>query len=144
MRSLLLCLLALGLLSGCQLIYKLPTRQGNVLDQKDLDKLQLGMTREQVKFVLGTPVATSPFRPDQWDYFGYYKSPRGNVSTRTVILRFEGDRLASMEGIQQTPDDKGLSAPDMDTVIKQERKEKSESERGPEPGDSGVVLSPDT
>lgn len=76
MRLLLLAVLALSL-SACQILYRLPTRQGNVIDQRDLNKLQIGMTREQVKFVMGTPVAANPFRDERWDYFGYYKSPRG-------------------------------------------------------------------
>ena len=85
MRHDLLSLVFAGL-CGCQIVYKLPTRQGNVYDQKDLQKIQLGMTREQVHFVLGTPIATSPFREDRWDYVGYYKSPRGQVITRTMLL----------------------------------------------------------
>ncbi|MEC9363711.1 MAG: outer membrane protein assembly factor BamE, partial [Pseudomonadota bacterium] len=55
-------------LAGCQIIYKLPTRQGNVIEQKQLDQLQTGMTREQVLFLMGTPLAASPFREDRWDY----------------------------------------------------------------------------
>jgi outer membrane protein assembly factor BamE (lipoprotein component of BamABCDE complex) len=113
-----------------------------VLDQKDLDKLQVGMTREQVRFVLGTPVAASPFRDDRWDYFGYYKSPRGDVSSRTVSLHFDADKLTKMEGIQQAAADKGLSSPDVDTVIEQEKKDKSEEERSRDPGEGGVVLQP--
>ena len=88
MRSILISLLVLGL-SGCSIIYKLPTRQGNVIEQKQLDQLQVGMTREQVKFLMGTPIASDPFRGERWDYFGYYKSPRGQVSTRTVTGRLK-------------------------------------------------------
>ncbi|MBA4287087.1 MAG: outer membrane protein assembly factor BamE [Xanthomonadaceae bacterium] len=99
MRSILASLLSLSL-SGCFLVYKLPTRQGNVIDQKQFDLLKVGQTREQVKFLLGTPIATSPFRNDRWDYFGYYKDPRGKVSTRTISLYFAGDKLDRMEGVQ--------------------------------------------
>ncbi|MDH4458085.1 MAG: outer membrane protein assembly factor BamE [Nevskia sp.] len=98
-RSILASLLALSL-SGCFIVYKLPTRQGNVIDQKQFDLLKVGQTREQVKFLLGTPIATSPFRSDRWDYFGYYKDPRGKVSTRTISLFFAGDKLDHMEGVQ--------------------------------------------
>ena len=58
------------------------------------------MTREQVRFLLGTPVAASPFRDDRWDYTGYYKSPRGKVFSRTVTLFFAGNALARMEGVK--------------------------------------------
>jgi outer membrane protein assembly factor BamE len=98
MRSIFLSLLLLGL-AGCSIVYKLPTRQGNVIDQQQFDRLKVGQTREQVKFLLGTPIATSPFRSDRWDYYGYYKDPRGKVSTRTVSLFFDGDTLNRMEGV---------------------------------------------
>ena len=128
MRAILLSLLALGL-AGCSIIYKLPTRQGNVIEQKQLDQLQVGMTRDQVKFLLGTPIATSPFRAERWDYFGYYKSPRGQVSTRTVSLYFDDNKLARMEGAQLAGDEKNVGTPDVDTLAKEVKKDESEKSR---------------
>ncbi len=128
MRAILLSLLVLGL-AGCSIIYKLPTRQGNVIEQKQLDQLQMGMTRDQVKFLLGTPIATSPFRTERWDYFGYYKSPRGQVSTRTVSLYFDNNKLARMEGANLAGDDKNVGTPDVDTLAKEVRKDESEKSR---------------
>lgn len=116
-----LIVVALLAVSGCQIIYKLPTRQGNVLMQKDLDKLKLGMTREQVRFVLGTPVSASPFRPDRWDYISYYRSPRGEVSERTVSLFFEGQQLARMDGLQSAAGE-AQSDPDMQRVLDGDKK----------------------
>jgi outer membrane protein assembly factor BamE len=141
MRSLLLCILAL-VLSGCSIIYKLPTRHGNVMDQTKLDQLQVGQTREQVRFLLGTPVASSSFRPDRWDYFGYYKDPRGKVTSRTVSLYFDGDKLARMEGVQLAGNDKPLDTPDVDTLRKQQKKDATDASRAAsEQGkDSGIIL----
>ena len=96
---LLMILAASAALSACSLVYKLPTRQGNVIEQKQLDKLEIGMTREQVQFLLGTPLAASPFTDDRWDYLGYYRSPRGSTARRLVTLRFDGNELVSAEGI---------------------------------------------
>jgi outer membrane protein assembly factor BamE len=59
MRPILLSILVLSL-SACSIVYKLPTRQGNVIEQKQLDQLQLGMSKDQVKFLLGTPIASDP------------------------------------------------------------------------------------
>ena len=135
MRILLLGLLALSL-SACSLLYRLPTRQGNVIDQRDLAKLQVGMTRDQVKYVMGTPVAGNPFRDDRWDYFGYYKSPRGEVTTRTVSLYFDsGNRLSKMEGIEQAAAGKAdeLAKPDLNFVKSEEKKDKEEAIRGDRP-----------
>ena len=133
---------ALGLsLSACSLVFKLPTRQGNILEQKQLDQLKVGMTREQVTYLMGTPIAASPFRADRWDYLGYYKSPRGVESTRTVTLIFEKDTLARMEGIAPVKADdaapKGLSS---DAIYKQQKVEKNEDDRAGEPKESDVIL----
>lgn len=140
MRPTLLLVLAAFALSGCHLVYKLPTRQGNVIEQKQLDQLRIGMTREQVEYLMGTPLAADPFRNDRWDYLGYYKSPRGDVSRRVVSLHFEGDLLANMEGIEDPKgkdDDKALETPDVKTIIEQEKKDRLE--RGEEP-DAGVEI----
>ncbi len=128
MRSILISLLVLGL-AGCGIIYKLPTRQGNVIEQKQLDKLQVGMTKDQVRYLLGTPIAADPFRPDRWDYFGYYKSPRGQVSTRTVTLYFADNKLSQMDGVQIASADKDVGTPDVDTLAKQVKKDESDNSR---------------
>lgn len=140
MRAILLSFLVFGL-AGCSIIYKLPTRQGNVIEQKQLDQLQVGMTRDQVKFLLGTPIATSPFRTERWDYFGYYKSPRGQVSARTVSLYFDDNKLARMEGAKLAGDDKNVGTPDVDTLAKEVRKDESEKSRNKgKDKDTGVAI----
>lgn len=131
-RTLTFCLslLALaGATSGCSLIYKLPTRQGNVIEQKQLDQLKLGMTPDQVKFLLGTPIAASPYDPNRWDYFGYYKSPRGKIARRTVTLEFDKGRLSDMQGVQLASNDKLLDTPDVETLTKQENKDRTDKSR---------------
>ncbi|MCC2654901.1 MAG: outer membrane protein assembly factor BamE [Panacagrimonas sp.] len=143
MRVLLLSFLLVGL-SGCQIIYKLPTRQGNVIEQRDLNKLKPGMTREQVKFVMGTPLAATPFRDDRWDYLGYYKSPRGEVTQRTVSVYFEGNQLARLEGAEDQRDANALSRPDADAVIKADKIDRANAERSAEDNDSDIVINPDT
>lgn len=142
MRVLLLSLLVLGL-SGCQIIYKLPTRQGNVIEQRDLNKLKTGMTREQVKFVMGTPLAATPFRDDRWDYVGYYKSPRGEITQRTVSVYFEGNTLARLEGAEDQHGTNALSRPDADAVIKADKIDRANAERSAEDNDSDIVVNPD-
>ena len=120
-------------LCACEIVYKLPTRQGNVLEQKQLDQLKTGMTRDQVKFLLGTPLAASPFRTDRWDYVGYYKSPRGDVHTRTVSLYFDADKLARSEGAEP-PKNADVTAPDTGSAIHEEKKLKEEKQRPDQPG----------
>ncbi len=115
-----------------QIVYKLPTRQGNVVEQKQLDQLHVGMTRDQVKFLMGTPIATNPFREDRWDYFGYYKSPRGEVSTRNVTLYFDNSKLTHMEGVRVASADaqaqaKTLDDPDFGALAKAQKQDKKDN-----------------
>lgn len=119
MRLILLPVLAFGL-AGCSIVYKLPTRQGNVIEQKQFDLLKVGQTREQVKFLLGTPIASSPFRSDRWDYFGYYKDPRGKESSRTISLFFEGEKLSRMEGVQIANASKVLDSEEVDRISREQ------------------------
>ncbi len=87
-------------LAGCQLVYKLPTRQGNFIEQDKLEQLELGMTPEQVRFLMGTPLAANPYDASRWDYLGYYRAPRGAESKRVVSLYFRDGQLARMDGIE--------------------------------------------
>ena len=133
-----LALLLLLSVAGCELVYKLPTRQGNVIEQKEIDKVEVGMTREQVRFLLGTPIAASSFRDDRWDYYGYYKPPRGKPFSRTVSLWFDGDKLARMEGEK----DQGAGdTPDIE-AMKAEKKAADDERREPEQKD-GIIQPPD-
>jgi outer membrane protein assembly factor BamE len=125
--------------AGCQLVYTLPTRQGNVIEQKKLDQLQLGMTREQVRYLLGTPLAASPFDTDRWDYLGYYRSPRGAEAERTVSLYFVDGALARMEGITLADAKSAIETPDLEAVVEEEERALLEAERK-ESEDRGVII----
>jgi outer membrane protein assembly factor BamE len=139
--SFFLALFLLIPLTACEIVYKLPTRQGNVLEQKEIDKVTIGMTREQVKFILGTPIAASPLRDDRWDYFGYYKPPRGKPMSRTVSLYFDGDQLVRMEGEKKPQDIR--ANPDVKTIEAEHKKDETEEERAKEKKDSGIIKPPD-
>ena len=140
MRSVVALLLLLPL-AGCELVYKLPTRQGNVIEQKELDKVKLGMTRDQVRFILGTPIAASPLRDDRWDYFGYYRPPRGEAKSRTVSLFFSGDQLVRMEGEQAVAD--GGATPDAKALAAEQKKAEAEDERAKAIKEGGIIKPPD-
>ncbi len=138
LRKIFLVITALSL-AGCAIVYKLPTRQGNIIDQKDLDQVKVGMTKDQVRFLLGTPVATSPFDTQRWDYFGYYKPPRGGSTSRTVTLYFDGEKLARLDG-DLAKNDPILGTPDFDTVQKQAKKDKTDKSRDENQQPSGVNI----
>lgn len=78
--------------------YKMDVQQGNVVTQEMASKLKPGMSREQVRFVLGTPLVVDPFHADRWDYV-YRLEKRGElVEERKLTVIFEDDRLKRVEG----------------------------------------------
>ena len=78
--------------------YKIDIQQGNVVTQDMVAKLQPGMTRSQVRFVLGTPLVTDIFHPDRWDYV--YRLEQGGrlVEHRRIVAIFSSDKLLRIEG----------------------------------------------
>lgn len=91
------------LLAGCSSavpsFYKLDVRQGNYIDPANVERLQIGMSKRQVQFLLGTPLLNDPFHQQRWDYL-YSFRPEGGDETdkRHISLYFEGDTLARIEG----------------------------------------------
>jgi outer membrane protein assembly factor BamE len=94
------------LLAGCKQVPMLPTltpykvdvQQGNYVNQEMVAKLKPGMTRSQVRFILGTPLVVDPFRTDRWDYV-YLLNKGGEVTEqRRIAVIFEQDKLKRIEG----------------------------------------------
>ncbi|KKO47205.1 membrane protein [Arsukibacterium ikkense] len=89
----------LASLSACSnVIYRIDVPQGNFLEQKDIDKLRVAMTKEQVKFVLGSPVAENAFDNDTWHYFYSLKGGRGNNFQKQLIIEFKDNKLLDISG----------------------------------------------
>ncbi|MEP6657454.1 MAG: outer membrane protein assembly factor BamE [Betaproteobacteria bacterium] len=79
-------------------VYKLDINQGNFLTQDLVDKLKVGQTKPQVRTVLGTPLITSAFRDNRWDYV-YEFTRQGRVTEhRNFVVYFVDDKLARWEG----------------------------------------------
>lgn len=72
--SLVAALLTAGGLSGC--VHRIDIQQGNFLDNEDIDRVAVGMTRVQVRSLLGTPMVADPFVSTRWDYVYYLKRGR--------------------------------------------------------------------
>ncbi len=79
-------------------VYRIDIPQGNFLEQKDVDKLRIAMTKEQVIFVLGNPVAANPFDNDTWHYFYALKSGSGNDFEKRLVVQFQDGRLSDISG----------------------------------------------
>lgn len=79
-------------------IYRIDIQQGNLLEPADIDQVQVGMTRSQVQFLLGTPMVADSFHRNRWDYTYYLRRGRSeDVERRWVVVYFEDDRVARIE-----------------------------------------------
>lgn len=82
--------------TGC--IYRLPIQQGNFLEDKELNQVQVGMTRTQVKYLLGTPMVADPFESSRWDYVYTFKQGLiTRAERRHFIVHFDGDKVVRIE-----------------------------------------------
>jgi outer membrane protein assembly factor BamE len=99
MRKLILPILvacSLALSSGC--VYRATISQGNLIEQEDLDQLDVGMTRNQVRFLLGTPMIDDPFHASRWDYVYYLKVGRNDATfKRWVSVTFEDNVVVDID-----------------------------------------------
>lgn len=79
-------------------VYRVDVQQGNLLEDKDVEAVQVGMTRSQVRFLLGTPVVESSFHHDRWDYIYYFRQGRRRTADRSwLIVHFDGDRVKEID-----------------------------------------------
>ena len=87
--------------TGC--VYELDVQQGNKLEPEDAAKVAVGMTRSQVRFLLGTPVVSDSFHYDRWDYLYYFRPGRGDKAERRwMIVLFDGDVVREIQRNVQT------------------------------------------
>ena len=93
-------LLSVLLLSSCSIprIFQVVISQGNLVDQEMLDKLEIGMTESQVKFVMGTPLISDTFYPNRWDYFTSVTQGENSYTNQKITLYFKDNKLVSWEG----------------------------------------------
>ncbi len=81
--------------------YRPDVQQGNWITAEQVAQLQQGMTREQVRFILGTPTLQDVFRTNRWDYPYFNKPGYGEEQDRKFTVWFEGDTLVRWEGDEQ-------------------------------------------
>ncbi len=82
-------------------VYRIDIQQGNVITQEMVDQLRVGMTKRQVRFVLGAPMVVDPFHAERWDYVYLYSPGSDGTSAATeqrVTLAFEDDRVKTITG----------------------------------------------
>ena len=94
-------------LAGCKQMPDIPTaispyridiQQGNLVTQEMVAKLKPGMTRSQVRFVLGSPLVVDPFRTDRWDYVYMFQKQGKETERRNISVIFDDDKLVRIDG----------------------------------------------
>lgn len=78
-------------------VFHIDVGQGNIITQDMLDKLQVGMTKSQVRYVMGSAMIKDPFTPNRWDYVFNYESGKGAFVENHLTLFFDGDRLEKID-----------------------------------------------
>jgi outer membrane protein assembly factor BamE len=78
--------------------YRIDIRQGNYITQEMVAQLKPGMSRDQVRFILGTPLVADIFHADRWDYIYSFKPGRGECSMRRFAVFFADNKLVRVAG----------------------------------------------
>ena len=127
-RLLSLSLLSFAL-SGCSSlefpwVYRISVQQGNIIEQEDVDKLELGMTKRQVQFVMGSPLLIDTFNQNRWDYYYSRRSGDGTLRDKRFTLFFDGDKYIRNEGdVVPTPADQAQEENDTENTNESPQKE---------------------
>ena len=93
---------AAGVNGGCETpripgVYRMDVQQGNAVDREMLDRIEIGMDRGKVRFILGTPLLADPFHQDRWDYIYSFRTGSEPTVRQRVSLYFTDDRLVRIE-----------------------------------------------
>ena len=94
---LILCLSACGFV-GFPGVYRINVEQGNLVDQEMVDQLKEGMSRRQVRFIMGTPLIEDTFNPNRWDYPYVLRNGDDILRQASVTVHFDGDKLVDVTG----------------------------------------------
>lgn len=98
---LLLCIFLLSSLSACSkskllTVYKIDIQQGNAVEIEKVEQLEVGMSKDQVEFLLGTPLLTDSFHPTRWDYVYFLLPGFGERERRHLTIYFDGNFVAEI------------------------------------------------
>ncbi len=126
--------------------YRIDIRQGNYVSQEMVAQLKPGMTRDQVRFLLGTPLIADMFHADRWDYIYRFQPGHGELQQRRLTVYFADNKLARVAGdvvAAGTGDTDAASAPSRNRMIdigaEGEAKSESKSEKSDKAGQADAT-----
>jgi len=91
------------LLTGCS-VYKIDVQQGNTLEAEKVAQLKTGMNKQQVQFLLGTPMLKDPFHPARWDYIYTFTPGSKEMRKHHLTLYFDNDALVTIDKSEMNPE----------------------------------------
>ena len=128
----LFAMVAAGVNGGCEMpalpalpdlpelpgIYRIDVQQGNVVDREMLDRIEIGMERRKVRFILGTPLLVDPFNQDRWDYVYSLRRGSGEEVGQRVAVYFADDRVVRIDDHLDPEAVRGSAAERTQTLVK--------------------------
>ena len=103
-------------LSTLPFVYKMTVQQGNIVTEEMIDRLEPGMTRNQVRYLLGTPVLVDIFHTDRWFYTYTIRRGHQDMEKRPLVVFFDGDEMVRVEGFIR-PDRQRASAREPEEML---------------------------
>lgn len=99
MKLSILSILLLTALTAACTMHRIDVQQGNIIKPELLEQLKPGISKRQVRFIMGTPLIQDPFHSDRWDYV--YTLQPGNsrkiTERQRVTVYFENDQLVKVD-----------------------------------------------
>lgn len=102
LKAFLICIVFLTLVSCASMSpYKVPVLQGNLFEEKDIEKLSEGLSKEQVQFILGTALLKDPFHSNRWDYYYSIKVGTDILTESKLSIQFDESGLVESWTIEK-------------------------------------------
>jgi outer membrane protein assembly factor BamE len=120
MKKLMALVLASSLFAaGCSFpgVYKMRVPQGNIVKQDMLDQLEIGMTKRQVRFIMGSPLITDSFNDQRWDYIFQVQHGKKTILEERIAVIFEDGKLLEVQGQLKNKDSKNPTDEESSPVV---------------------------
>jgi len=139
--KLILILIFINLIGGCSKlqfpwVYRIFVQQGNFIESDMIEQLEVGMTPEQVRYIMGSPMIADTFHPDRWDYYFTLRRGDKQYNEYHFTVLFENGKLASWEGDYDKAEVKGASAAKLNEEVREEIEDKKKSKDFKQGGDA--------
>jgi outer membrane protein assembly factor BamE len=106
-----------SVLSDLPFVYKMTVQQGNIVTEEMVDQLELGQTKSQVRYLLGTPLLADMFHTNRWDYTYTIRRGHAPMQMTRLTLFFEDDALTRIESPMRPDPNRALAVADEREVV---------------------------